>query len=182
MSVPSPRKKALRRPPAYQTYASDDLASSKYYMLTLAERGLMESMRRVYWIEDGIPADAEVLASAVRRPAEEVRAALSQHVLDYFVENPHDASKLLCRVLAGQMAEQMDRRRKQSEGGKEGARKTNSSARSNRSSTSSSGSMGDPSSEPPAPEVRREGLSRDEKPQNSSTNNRCSSSWRRTEL
>jgi hypothetical protein len=74
------RLKALRRPPAYQTYATDDLASARYYTLTLAERGLLDAMRRVYWADDGIPADLDSLALSVRRPKEEVE--IKSNVVD----------------------------------------------------------------------------------------------------
>ncbi len=39
----------MRAPPAFQVYASDDLANADYYLLSLAERGLLDAMRRAAW-------------------------------------------------------------------------------------------------------------------------------------
>ena len=61
----------FRRPPAFQVYAADELASVSYYALSLAERGVLDAMRRVIWCDDAIPADPEGIALAIRRPEEE---------------------------------------------------------------------------------------------------------------
>ena len=125
MSASTRQKAALRRPPAFQCYASDDLARATYYQLTLAERGLLDAMRRVYWVEDLVPTTAEGIALAVRRPVDEVRAALTDRVLAHFTPAPFNAEHLICRVLAGQMSDIIARREKQSAGGKKGAKSTN---------------------------------------------------------
>lgn len=80
-----------RRAPAFQVYASDDLASEDYFRLTLAERGLADAMRRACWVSiDGtIPRDAEGIALLIRRPEDEVRAALTAAVLRCFQEAAH---------------------------------------------------------------------------------------------
>ena len=86
----------MRRPPAFQVYASDDLASPDYYHLSLAERGLIDAMRRVCWVDrDGaIPRDPDAIAIAIRRPAAEVRLALTAQVLRWFAPGA-DASCLV---------------------------------------------------------------------------------------
>jgi hypothetical protein len=49
--------KALRAAPSYATYASDDLARMTWYGLSAGERGLLESMARVYWYDEYLPSD-----------------------------------------------------------------------------------------------------------------------------
>ncbi len=75
-----------RQPPAYQTYAADDLASAAYYTLTLAERGLYDSILRVCWVDGAVPRAVEDLALAVRRAMDEVAEHLTDRVLRHFVE------------------------------------------------------------------------------------------------
>lgn len=107
----------MRAPPAFQVYASDDLASADYYLLSLAERGLLDAMRRACWVdrEGAIPRDPEQLAIAIRRPTAEVRAALTPQVLRWFRQGT-DKSCLVEPDLQRQMLELMDRRHKQSQG------------------------------------------------------------------
>src|SRR5579862_613872 len=88
--------RALRAPPAYQTYASDDLASERYFGLSFAERGLLDAMRRACWVSrDGtVPATAAALAVFVRASEADVRHALTSRVLDWFVPSP-DGTRLV---------------------------------------------------------------------------------------
>jgi hypothetical protein len=114
----------LRAPPAYQTYPSDELANSKYYLMTLAERGLREAMMFVCWYEDSVASDPEEIAFALRRPVDEVKAALSSgRVLSYFAPSPNEATRLICPELVRQMNNAMTRRKAQSEGGQESAKR-----------------------------------------------------------
>ena len=48
--------KQNRNAPAYQEYASDMLASVDYRMLTLAQRGLLWSLRLELWVNKKLPA------------------------------------------------------------------------------------------------------------------------------
>src|SRR4051794_18965253 len=96
---------AKRAAPAYQTYASDDLASEGYFGLTFPERGLLDAMRRACWVStDGtVPAESAALAVVVRRSEPEVRATLSAGVLAWFDASP-DGRRLLEPDLARQRA------------------------------------------------------------------------------
>jgi hypothetical protein len=58
--------KPLRRPPAYQVYASDELAKESYYGLSAGEQGVLDSMQRACWVEDTVPKDARLLARVIR--------------------------------------------------------------------------------------------------------------------
>ncbi len=108
-------KTAPRRPPAFQVYASDDLAASRFYGLSLAERGLFDSIERVIWCEDSIPADIAGIALAVRRPEDEVRDALTDRLRLHFRPVEGNPSRMTCPELCRQMARLLDQRRKQSE-------------------------------------------------------------------
>ncbi len=72
--------------PAYLTYACDDLATDRYYALSLSERGLLDAMRRACWASAdlGVPADPLALAVAVRSTVAEVAPALTPAVLRWF--------------------------------------------------------------------------------------------------
>jgi hypothetical protein len=88
--------KALRAAPAYQVYASDDLAGERFFALCLAERGLLDSMRRGCWVSDDstVPADPVALSVVVRRPEAEVSRNLTTGVLSWFIRSP-DGKRLL---------------------------------------------------------------------------------------
>lgn len=73
-----------RDPPAYQTYASDDLASERYYSLPLSQRGLLDSIMRTCWVNGSAPDDPQALAFAIRSTVDEVREHLTQAVRDHF--------------------------------------------------------------------------------------------------
>lgn len=120
---------SLRAPPAYQTYASDELASATYYRLSLAERGLLDAMRRAAWIDGAIPEDAEELALAVRRPVEEVRQALSAGVLRHFVCG--DPGMLICPELERQRERLLVIRSERSKAGRKGGRPSKKKERGN---------------------------------------------------
>jgi len=103
-----------RPPPAFQIYASDELANVTYYGLSLSERGLLDAMRRVIWCEHGIPADPAGIALAIRRPERETRDALTADVLRHFRPVEGDPSRLTCPELRRQMARLIERRGRQS--------------------------------------------------------------------
>ena len=78
-----------RPPPAFQVYASDDLASERYYSLSLAQRGLLDAIRRGCWVSpDGsVPSEPEQLSIVIRRPESEVKAVLNAGVLAWLVKS-----------------------------------------------------------------------------------------------
>lgn len=72
-----------REPPAFQEYAADMLARREYRAMTLAERGLLYSLRLECWVNRTAPADPAILAKVLGYSADEVRAALPA-VLAFF--------------------------------------------------------------------------------------------------
>lgn len=118
------KKKSTRRPPAFQFYATDTLANQQFTLMSAAERGVYLSMRAACWIAGEIPSDPALLARVIGLPVQEVSAALSPVVLAQFQAIP-ERRMLRDQELDEQMAELIDNRKRQSEGGREGAMITN---------------------------------------------------------
>lgn len=116
-----------RRPPAYQVYAADDLAGSRYYPLSAGERGVLDSMLRACWVDDTVPSDPGHLALALRLQETDLRGFLTPRVLQHFEQDGADPKRLRSRELTRQMANLMEVRERQRQGGREGAKITNSS-------------------------------------------------------
>ena len=74
MMVPSDRRR--RAPPAFQEYASDILASREYRTLTLAQRGLMHTMRLEVWVNDFLPEQPEIIAQILGFDPKEIASEL----------------------------------------------------------------------------------------------------------
>lgn len=138
-----------RRPPAYQTYASDDLAAASYYLLNLAERGLLDSMRRACWIDRSVPRAVDDLALAIRRPIDEVVEHLTDRVLAHFVED--SGGRLRCEELDRQR-ERLDARRKAQQ---HGADATNGNRNANRNASRDGERDGERDANRVAPEQNR---------------------------
>jgi hypothetical protein len=112
---------AMRKPPAYQTYASDDLASEGYYGMSLASRGLYDAMLRVIWVDGYVPKDPALLAKAVRAEATEVKEALVPGLLAQFEPLRGDPGRLTYPELERQRGNYQLLREQQRLGGKKGA-------------------------------------------------------------
>ena len=56
------KKPILRPAPAFQEYASDLLAKREFRMMTLAERGLLMTMRLECWVNKSVPSSKSELA------------------------------------------------------------------------------------------------------------------------
>ena len=134
--------KALRAPPSYMTYAADDLARTAWYGLTAGERGLLESMARVYWIEGVLPCDARLLALACRLPADDVERTLTARVLAHFEEDLANPAVLHHVELRRQFQNIVRVRESQSIGGKRGATLTNQAKATKRKAKPSAASRG----------------------------------------
>ena len=105
-----------RRPPAFQEYGSDLLALERVKLMSLAERGLLATMRWHVWSNDTLPADPKLLARLLGLETAEVEAALTERVRAFFQPARGDATRLVCPELAGQMARYMERREKMLQG------------------------------------------------------------------
>ncbi len=97
------------------------LASTDYRVLTLAERGLLYSLRLECWVNHRMPADPAKLARVLGFDAAEVAAALP-NIMPFFDESD---DVLTCPELEDYRAHLDERRARQSEGGKRGAARTN---------------------------------------------------------
>lgn len=110
-----------RDAPAFQEYAAATLSRISFRLMPLQARGLLHTMRLECWVNKCLPSDPEKLAAVLGVPAQEVVRSLP--LLDQYFEVQGDV--LICPELEDYRQHITDRRRKQSEGGKEGAARTN---------------------------------------------------------
>jgi hypothetical protein len=125
--------KPIRAAPAYQEYAADMLSTRAYRLMTLAERGLFDTMRRECWVNGSVPRHPEELAKIVNAPPPEVTTCLTERVLSFFecVE-----SSLTCPEL-DKYRQSLDlRRNRQSEGGRNGGLRSSAQRKAASSGTS----------------------------------------------
>lgn len=131
-----------RTAPAYQEYAASMMARFEYRTLTLAQRGLLYSMRLECWVNQFLPESPEVLARILGFDPAEVAAELPYVMTFFEVENG--------RITSPDLESYRQRvegiRERQAQGGKVGAAKTN--ARRTRANTGVSGNPGNPSGKP----------------------------------
>ena len=120
VAVKAPARE-MRRPPAYQTYASDDLASEGYYGLGLASRGLFDAMLRAIWVNGYVPKEPALLAKAVRAELAEVTAALVPQLMEQFDALQTEPRRLTYSELERQRTNLQLQRERQRLGGKKGA-------------------------------------------------------------
>ncbi len=113
--------KKIRPAPAYQEYASDMLANAKYRMMSLSERGLLDTMRKECWVNHRVPKNPEELARYLGVEIKEINQNLSEKVLSFFKEVE---GELICTELEDYRLNQQERERKMSEGGRKGGKNT----------------------------------------------------------
>lgn len=111
----------LRPPPAYQEYASDMLANMQYRMMSLAERGLLDTMRKECWVNKQVPLNEDELARYLRVERSEIEAYLTSRVLSFFVDR---AQFLICPELEQYREELLERHQKMAAGGQKGGETT----------------------------------------------------------
>lgn len=105
--------------PAFQVYAFDLMAKRDYRLMTLAERGLLFSMLCECWANIDLPASPDELATLLGKP--DAEQALTNRVKKFFIESDGllrspDIEAYRCEVL--------DARKRRSEGGKIGGKKS----------------------------------------------------------
>jgi hypothetical protein len=113
--------KKIRPAPAYQEYASDILANANYKMMSFAERGLLDTMRKECWVNHSIPSDKSELALYLRCPQEEIYTFLTNRVASFFKEQD---GIFICSELESYRQNQIERQQKISEGGRRGGKTT----------------------------------------------------------
>lgn len=120
------RKKSIRKPPSYQEYASDILASAAYRMMSLPERGLWDTLRKEFWVNGPLPSDLSELSKLLRFSSEELEKAYTSEVKSFF--EIHD-DKIVCPELKKYRESLESRDVKQADGGREGGLKTQKNRR-----------------------------------------------------
>ncbi len=110
-----------RKPPAFQEYASDMISLREYRLMTLAERGLLYSMRLECWANQTVPSEPASLAKYLGFQPADVTAALPA-VMPFFTES---GAHIQSAELDAYRAKLALRDRAKSEGGKKGAAITN---------------------------------------------------------
>jgi len=119
--------------PAYQEYAANMMARFDYRTLTLAQRGLLYSMRLECWVNQFLPESPEILARILGFDGAEIAAEIPYVMAFFVVEN----GRIFAPDLEAYRARVLGIRERQAQGGKAGAAKTN--ARKTRANTGISG-------------------------------------------
>lgn len=112
-----------RKPPAYQEYAATMLASRNFRLMNIAERGLLYTIRLECWENKQVPSSINQLAKYLGCDESEIQTALTDRVKSFF--QVKDGS-FTCAELEDYRQHLAEIRLKQIEGGKKGAKKTNS--------------------------------------------------------
>lgn len=76
-----------RTAPAYQEYAASMMARFEYRTLTLAQRGLLYSMRLECWVNQCLPESPEILARILGFDTAEIAAEIPYVMAFFVVEN-----------------------------------------------------------------------------------------------
>lgn len=115
-----------RRPPAYQEYAAEMLASADFRMLNLNARGLLYTLRLECWTNGALPAAPPKLARMLGLGARDVENALRE--LGSFFDIRDE--QLTCSELEDYRSYLVGVRERQSAGGRKGAAQTNAPKKS----------------------------------------------------
>ena len=121
-------KNTNRAAPAYQEYASDILANRSYRAMTLAERGLWDTLRKECWVNSSVPSSKPELAKYLGIPQDMANELLTPNLMKWFKVLGSDLS---CPELDSYKLALEDRRQRLSDGGRNGGKKTQASRRNN---------------------------------------------------
>ena len=128
----SDNKTTNRPAPAYQEYASDILANRSYRAMSLAERGLWDTIKKECWVNGSVPSNKTELAKYLGLPAEKVMESMTPNLMISFKVVDSD---LICPELDDYRLQIEDRRQRQSVGGKNGGKKAQSNRRNENEAT-----------------------------------------------
>jgi len=109
-----------RDAPAYQEYAANIMAKVEYRSMSLAERGLLYTLRHECWVNDVMPADPARLAKVLGYAVAEIEQCLLA-VSAFFVEAEGFISSPDLDSYKTHLA---DRQKRMSEGGRNGGLKS----------------------------------------------------------
>lgn len=138
-----------RPPPAFQEYAANMMARTDFRILTLAQRGLLMTLRLECWVNLRMPSDPATLARVLGFDSDEVRKALPA-IMPFFAI---DDGQLICPELDDYRDHLQAISDKKAEGGKRGAAMTNSKRKSAEIKTAQG-----PSGDSGIPRVSRDSL------------------------
>lgn len=110
-----------RKPPAFQEYAASMLANRAFRLLDFQERGLLFTMRLEFWENGSLPSNTEELARLLGCSEGLLDVCLSALSSFFRVEG----GEIIFDELENYRIHLAERRKKQSEGGRRGASKTN---------------------------------------------------------
>ena len=110
-----------RDAPAYQEYASDWLANRKWRLMSLGERGLLDTMRKECWVNRSVPSNIEEIAKIFNLQEDEVSKCLTSIVLSFFII---EGANLTCPELEAYREKLNERHNKLREGGSNGGKAT----------------------------------------------------------
>jgi hypothetical protein len=128
-----PTDKTRNRPaPAYQEYASDILANRSYRAMTLAERGLWDTIRKECWVNGSVPSSKTELAKYLGLPPDKINELFTPNLMKWFKELGSD---LVCPELDAYRLVLEGRSQSMSIGGGNGGRKTQENRRNKTEAT-----------------------------------------------
>jgi hypothetical protein len=111
----------MPQPPAYQEYPADILNDVNFIQMSMAERGLLWTMRMLCWKNICLPADNTTLAKVLMIPEEILDSIIHPRVQDFFKVDLNDPTKVICPSLEDYRFEILKRRERRSKAGKAGA-------------------------------------------------------------
>ncbi len=111
-----------REPPAYQEYAATILTGLAFRTMSLQDRGLLYTMKMECWVNVRLPQEQDELAKVLGYSVDNILESLPA-VMPFFKAAD---SFITCPELEDYREHLVERRRKQSQGGKHGAAITNS--------------------------------------------------------
>ena len=153
----------MNRPPAYQCYASDLLASEWYFTMSAETRGVYHSICLGCWVNDTVPAEPDTLAAFLRLDRAVVSAVLPGLLQRKLVVPVSiDPTRLHVPALTDQIGEMMESRKHKADAGRKGGQATQRNAATGRSSNRSSTRLSDCSSSLSRGETRRDETKRTE--------------------
>ncbi len=123
-----------RDPPAYQEYAAAMIAMREFRLMSLAERGLLYTIRLECWVNERIPSNVSELAKCFGFSESETKEAFTPNIKTLLQETGRD---YICPDLEKYRKHLAEIRQKKAEGGRQGALKTNAKRRANRDSIDS---------------------------------------------
>lgn len=106
-----------RDAPAYQEFAASMMARMSYRQMSLAERGLLYTLRNECWVNRKLPSDPAKLARVLGYVEDDIRSTLPG-VMEFFEVK---SEELVCPELEKYRHYQDARRERMSEGGKKSA-------------------------------------------------------------